>query len=30
MPANLDGTSAEPQSNKNTEDVDNRKNKENN
>ena len=29
MPANFDGTSAEPQPNKNTEDVNNRKNKEN-
>lgn len=29
MPANLDGISTEPQSNKNTEDLDNRKNKEN-
>ena len=29
MPANFDGTSAEPQPNKNTEDVNHRKNKEN-
>ena len=29
MPANFDGTSAEPQPNKNVEDINNRKNKEN-